>query len=203
VVEPFWPAIIGYALGSAQVLSIDWIRNRAQHRRQLRLLRADLRRLSEFNSHWNWQQGLPPVDDAIPNPPTITPSYQRLLGEIDFWLTDEHADDNTQQGLINIADGASVLGRYASDVLANTATATKASSSPEKAKYLTRAIETAQVYDKEVDRWLVMVSSSLKDVERRLRAATTFPQVRRSLLPMPKGVNPPPLSPLKHPPSSL
>jgi hypothetical protein len=201
--QAFWPAIIGYALGSAQVLAIDWIRNRAQHRRQLRLLKADLHRLSGFTRHWGWKHGSLPPDDTTPNAPRITPSYQRLLQEIDFWLTDEHTQDNTQEALINISDGASVLERYASDVHVHLAAAKSAEEPTQKAKHLTRAVDTARIYDKEVDRWLIMVNGGLKDVERRLRASRTLPQIIRSLRPMPKGFNPPSLPPIKHPPSGL
>jgi len=112
----FWPALIGFALGSSQVLLIDWIRARSQHRRQLRLLRAEIRRLSGFQRPWGLQRNVVPPDDTTPIPPRITASYQRLLQEVDFWLTDEHSDDNTQQGLIDIADGAGVLERYDADV---------------------------------------------------------------------------------------
>src|SRR5882724_10048088 len=104
--QPLWPALIGFALGSSQVLLIDWIRNRAQHRRHLRLLRTELRRLVGFQVHWGWKHHEVPPDDSTPIPPHVTPSYLRLLQDIDFWLTDEHRDDNTQQALIDIADGA-------------------------------------------------------------------------------------------------
>jgi hypothetical protein len=198
----FWPALIGFALGSTQVLLIDWIRGRSQHRRQLRLLRAEIRRLSELRAHWNWRHGAVPPDDATPNPPRITPSYQRLLQEIDFWLTDEHSDDNTQQALIDIADGANVLERYDGGVREHLESAKTTPTQAEKTKYLTRAVDTAQVYDKELDRWLLMVTSALSDVKRRLRSARTLYQVGRVFRMMPKGTNPPPLPPISHPPSN-
>jgi len=197
----FWPALIGFALGSSQVLLIDWIRSRAQHRRQLRLLRAELRRLSGFHQHWGLKHNTPPADDTTPNPPRITVSYQRLLQELDFWLTDEHSDDNTQQGLIDIADGAAVLERYDADVRRLLDNAKTAQAQPEKAKLLKRGIDTAQVHDKELDRWQLMVASAVSDVERRLRSAGTLHQVGRSLRRMPPGSNPPGLPPIKHLPS--
>ena len=70
----FWPALIGYALGSAQILVIDWIRARTTHRRQLRLLRAELRRLSGFARKYNWEHDELPADDTHPNPPTVIPA---------------------------------------------------------------------------------------------------------------------------------
>jgi len=193
-----WPALIGFALGSSQVLLIDWIRARTQHRRQLRLLRAEVRRLSGFKRHWGLQNKVAPADDATPNPPRITTSYQRLLQELDFWLTDEHSDDNTPQGLIDIADGAVLLERYDADVRRLLDDAKSAQTPPAKAKHLSRAVDTAQVYDEELDRWQVMVASALSDVERRLRSARTFNQLGRAFRPMPRGTNPPSLPPIAH-----
>jgi hypothetical protein len=101
----FWAAFGGFALGSFQSLLLDWIRARSQHRRQLRQWRSELRRLAGYRQKFGWtEKG--PANDTVPNPPRITASYQGLLQETDFWLTDEHRDDNTQQGLIDIADGA-------------------------------------------------------------------------------------------------
>jgi len=192
----FWPALIGFALGSSQVLLIDWIRARSQHRRQLRLLRSELRRLSGFHRHWGLQHNIVPPDDITPNPPRITASYQRLLQEIDFWVTDEHSDDNTQQGLIDIADGAALLERYDANVRKLLDDAKTGRTHAEKAKYLKRAVETAQAYDKELDRWQVIVTSALSDVDRRLRCARMLNQVGRAFRPMPDGENPPPLAPI-------
>jgi len=201
--SPLWPALIGFALGSSQVLLIDWIRARSQHRRQLRLLRAEVRRLSGFQRHWGLQQKTPPADDTTPNPPRITASYQRLLQDLDFWLTDEHSDDNTQEGLINIADGAAVLERYDADVRKLLDEAKSAPTPADKAKYLSRAVDTAQIYDKELDRWHVMVTSALSDVERRLRSARALNQLSRTFKPMPRGANPPSLPPITHKASTV
>jgi len=199
----FWPALIGFALGSSQVLLIDWIRARSQHRRQLRLLRAEIRRLSGFQRPWGLQRNVVPPDDTTPIPPRITASYQRLLQEVDFWLTDEHSDDNTQQGLIDIADGAGVLERYDADVRKLLDKAKLAPTPAERTTSLSRAVDTAQVYDKELDRWQLMVTSALFDVERRLRSARTMYQLGRAFRRMPSGTNPPPLPPVTHKASNV
>ncbi|PYP23385.1 MAG: hypothetical protein DMD55_17175 [Gemmatimonadetes bacterium] len=116
----------------------------------------------------------------------------------DFWLTDEHSDDNTQQGLIDIADGAAVLERYVADVRGLLDSMRSATTTKDKAKYAKRAQETAVVYDRELDRWLVIVHSALDDVQRRLVEAKLRRQLWRALRPMPTGTNPPALPPLKH-----
>lgn len=191
----FWAALLGYALGSAQVLAIDWWRSRAQHRRQLRLLRAELRRLAGFTKKFGWLRGRLPPNDTLPNPPRVTPGYLRLVQEIDFWLTDEHSDDNTQQGLLDITDGCAILERYVQDVLKHVDRAGAATSGEEKAKWRERAVETALEYDKEQSRWLIIVSSAVGDVDRRIKLATTFRQLLRGARRMPRGTNPPSLPP--------
>jgi len=137
-----------------------------------------------------------PPSDATPVPPRITPSYQRLLQDLDFWLTDEHSDDNTQQALIEIADGAAVLERYDADVRRLLDSAKNATTQAAKAKSLSRAVDTSQAYDKELDRWLIMVASAVSDVDRRLRSASTWRQIGRAMRKMPKGTNPPALPPI-------
>ena len=197
----FWAALIGFAIGSAQTLTVDWIRHRSRHRIQLRLLRAELRRLAGFTHKWNYEHGVVPPDDATPNPPSVTPSFERLLQEIDFWLTDEHNDDNTQQGLIDIADGATILQRYDAAARSHIELATAATSVPEKQKHLARAVDNTKVYDKELDRWRTMVGSALIDAERRLRIAGFGNQLMRVGRRLSAGTNPPPSPPIQHPPS--
>jgi len=189
-----WPALAGFVLGSAQGLVLDWLRNRAQHRRQLRLLRAELRRLGEFRRKWNWKHNLPPIDDSTPIPPRITSSYQRVIQDLDFWLTDEHTDDNSQLGLINIADGATVLEQYSQSI--HTMLDQLKILAVGKKELLARAVDTALLYDEELDRWHLMVRSAVSDVTRRLSDAGFPRQVVRSLRAMPKGHNPPPLPPI-------
>jgi len=66
------------------------------------------------------------------SPPAISASLQ----DLDFWLTDEHADDNTQQALIEIADGAGVLEHYDADVRRLLDSAKNATTRAAKAKFL-------------------------------------------------------------------
>jgi hypothetical protein len=118
-------------------------------------------------------------------------------------LTDEHSDDNTQQALIHIADGATVLRRYDGDVRKLLDRAKSAATPAENAEYLSRAIATAQIYDKELDRWLLMVTSALSDIERRLRSARTLIKWAERLEKMPKATNPAPSPPISHGPSKV
>src|SRR5438034_10481119 len=134
--------------------------------------------------------------------PTIRPPTRRGSRRV-IWAscstpTSGHSDDNTQQGLIDIADGAAVLERYVADVRGLLDSMRSATTAKDKAKYAKRAQETAVVYDGELDRWLVIVHSALDDVQRRLVEAKLRRQLWRALRPMPTGTNPPALPPLKH-----
>lgn len=197
MVGTFWAALAGFALGSLQSLFLDWARARSQHRKHLRLWRSELRRLSGYRQRFDWSTTDGPSTDVIPNAPRITPSYLRLLQETDFWITDEHEDDNTQQGLIDIADGGAVLERYSADV-AHLVGQMKAAPKEEKMKLGDRAIQTSRIYNRELDRWQIMISSALSDVERRLRSARPLRQIGRALRPMPKRQIPPALPPISY-----
>lgn len=194
-----WPILLaafaGFALGSLQSLLLDWARARSQHRRQLRQWRSELRRLSEYRQLFGWNSDTGPSSDIVPNPPRITASYLRLLEATDFWLTDAHSDDNTQQALIEIADGVDLLGHYASETH-RFVDSMHGAAHDIKADLRERALETSQAYDKEHDRWRIMIESALLDIERRLRVANLLTQAGRLFRPMPKGENPPPLPPV-------
>ncbi len=191
----FLAALGGFVLGSLQSLFLDWARHRSQHKRHLRALRAELLRLGAYTAKFDWtlERGVP--NDTVPNPPRVTASYERLLQDVDFWLTDEHSEDNTLQGLIDISDGVLLLQRYSSNVLGLTNEMRAAADPKAKQKLATRVIETSQAYDKELNRWLIMVRSAVLDVARRLRVARLTTQVARAFRSMPSGTNPPSLPP--------
>ncbi len=187
-------AVIGYAIGSVQILALEWWRKRSKHRTQLRLLRAELRRLAEFQIPFGWDKVTGPPNDQIPRPPEPTENFLTLIGEIDFYLTDEHHDDNTQFGLLNVADGCRVLAHYAQKVEECVDNA-RASTGPTAKEFRDRAVEYSESYDKELARLQATISSALHDCERRLAVAKFWHQLtRRPLGDLPAGANPPPLA---------
>ena len=105
-------ALIGYAIGTLQVLALDWFRSRSSHRRRLRVLRAELRRLSLLREKYGWDQVTGPPHDWVPRPPVPTDAFVSLVVDTDFYLTDEHDDDNTQLALLEIVDGCDALRHY-------------------------------------------------------------------------------------------
>jgi hypothetical protein len=62
-------AVLGYAVGTFQVLAVDGWQRCAAHRRQLRLLRAELLQLGTYDAQFDWADAGPPDDDQMPRPP--------------------------------------------------------------------------------------------------------------------------------------
>lgn len=186
-------ALVGYAIGTAQILVLDWFRARWAHARQLRLLRADLRRVSEFNAKFKLRSDRPPVSDELPRPASLSPNFLSTLAAMDFWITDEHRDDNSQEALIGIADGFVALSDIHARAMKELEIARSSTDTAEGRKHFERLVAYGTDYDREVDFIQYLVTDSLRDVERRIKAVRWWRQVPRLLRPMPKGSNPPPL----------
>jgi hypothetical protein len=188
-------AVFGYAIGTFQILALDWVRKRRQHRTQLRLLRSELRRLAEFQTPFSWSKVTGPPDDQLPRPPEPTPNFLKLIGEIDFYLTDEHHDDNTQVGLINVLDACQVLAFYHRKI-EELLTEIRGSKGSAPRSVWDRAVDYADSYDKELARLHSIVTSAITDCERRLTVIGLWYQAtRRPLGDLPPGENPPSLGP--------
>jgi len=193
VSDGIW-ALLGYAVGTAQILGIDWLKARSAHARQLRLLRADLRRVSEFERKFDLQMDQPPESDTLPRPATLSSSFLETVATVDFWITDEHRDDNGQEALLGIADGFVALKDIHRSTTEHLERLRESDSNKTKLRELMeRVADYAAEYDKEVDYIQFTVRDSLRDIERRLRAVRFWSQIRRLITRLPPGTNPPPL----------
>jgi hypothetical protein len=192
---PGQSAVVGYAVGTAQVLVVDWWRKIAAHQRQLRLIRSELRRLRTFSSKFGWVNGLPPEDEQLAIPPIPTDLFIKTVAELDWTLTDEHRDDNSQQAILQLLDGYALLKRYADWVGAVAEKAPNATAG-EKGKLRERGATYADAYDARIDEVMLLTDETLTDIERRLANSGFWKQIRRikrHVLGLPKGTNPPPL----------
>ena len=187
-------ALIGYAIGTAQILGLEWFRARRNHRRQLRLLRAELKRVGEFTTKFGLTKDTPPADDFLPRPAALYSGFVNAVSEIDFWITDEHRDDNSQQVLLGIADGFVAVSDIHGHVIRELDSARASEDSKLKRKHLDRLVEYADEYDRELDRIQYLVKDAIRDLDRRLRSGRLLPQIGRLFRPMPKGTNPPSLT---------
>lgn len=187
-------ALFGYAVGTLQILLLDWFRARNAHARQLRLLRADMRNAATYTAKFNWSEGKP-VHLGIPRPPRVSPAFERTLSETDFRLTDEHEDDNTQQSLLIITDGFQVLDYYLKK-WGETVDQMQSEKDPTQRKKLRdNAIEYMQVFDERANEVHFLIAEAIKDLDRRISEARIWRQLNRPVGQLPPGSNPLPLQP--------
>ena len=161
-------ALGGYAIGTFQVLALDWIRARRQHTTQLRLLRSELRRARIRSGKFGWVKGQVPGSDSVPEPPVVSDVFTATVASVDFYLTDEFDGDNTQEALFGLLDGMDQLRRYRDAALKWFLEPNKASDPAETRKNIDRAYGSAEKYDQEVDVMMFMIDSALEDNARRL-----------------------------------
>ena len=110
--------LIGYAIGTAQILLLDWYRARRAHDRHLRLVRAELRRARGQSETFEWtEDGPSDTTELIPKPPQVSDVFTDTLARTDFYLTDEHEGDNCQESLFGLLDGLELLAHYRSEIL--------------------------------------------------------------------------------------
>ncbi len=186
-------ALAGYAIGTLQIVALGWLTNRAVHRSKLRVLRAELRRLAYLKGKFKWRVD-GPGSDTLPLVPRLTPTFLEVVSSIDFYLTDEHADDNTQQALLELVDITQSLEHYSQRAV-ETVELAKTELGDKRLQMWVDSKDLADAYDETMDRFQVQIASALEDVERRLREANTWPQLNRPLGRLPKGSNPSSLPP--------
>ena len=185
--------VVGYAVGTIQILAFGLIRSRSKHRTQLRLLRSELRRLNQLRIPYNWDETSGPPNNKIPRPPVPTANFTTLIAQIDFYLTDESHDDNTQEGLLDILDGAHGLQHYQRKIQ-ECLDEIRGGSGPATVNSRNRAFDFSQSYDSDLAKLQTIVTSAISDVDRRLKEATLWRQANRPMGKLPSGENPKPLS---------
>jgi hypothetical protein len=185
-------AIIGYAVGTFQVLFVDWWRRIAAHRRQLTLLQSELRRLRTYEAQFRWKDGLPPVDERLPAAPQPTELFVKTVGEIEWRMTDEHSQDNTQQSLLHIVDGCAMLKYYVDKSLEIVDRAPFADAK-DKERLRKKGAGYAAEYDQRIDEILFLIDDALRDIGRRIELADFGRQMERAFGQLPAGANPKPL----------
>lgn len=186
-------AIGGYAIGTLQILTLDWNRARRRHAQHLRLLRSELRRARVRHSKFGWMPGRPPQNDLVPEPPAVSDVFSATVARTDFHLTDEFEGDNSQEALFGLLDGLDQLRRYRDDTLRAVDLASGASSPTEKQRHLEHGYALAAEYDGVVDVVLCQMDSALEDIERRLKITTVFRQLLRPIGKLPSGTAPLPI----------
>lgn len=171
-------ALLGYSIGTLQVLLIDWWRSRVEHARQLRLIRAELRRAKTHRVKFDWIKGAPPESNHVPNPPRVSPVFESTVSMVNFRVTDELEDDNAQESLFNLMTGLEQLSRYHGDAMRSLDEATEVSGEQAITK-LNYGVDYAKKYDDVLDVVLFQIDDAVRELDRRLGESTIAAQVAR------------------------
>ncbi|HZS61479.1 MAG TPA: hypothetical protein VFA43_19550 [Gemmatimonadaceae bacterium] len=105
-------------------------------------------------------------------------------------LTDEFVGDNSYQAMLNVVDMSETLGEYQERITALLPPGTDVAAADNQGVVFL-AVQQAGAYDSTLDVLLVMVSSALVDLDRRLQDAGFWTQVKRTLTRLPSGTNSP------------
>lgn len=193
-----WLLVGGYALGTLQVLVIDWVRRRREHKKNLRTLRAELERALTLGERFRWEGGI--EEDVIPKPPEFSPAYVDVVTSTDFYLTDEFEGDNAQQVFLSSLDGCDVLLDTHTQIRERVEGVRPANDDAGRARAARELLRLAESYNEKLGRFEVQLQSCLDDIERRLEEARYLKQLRRDYREvfsggLPEGENPEPLRP--------
>lgn len=184
-------ALAGYAVGTAQILALDWWRERRAHRQALRLLRSEFRRLQAFDAKYNWEANREPTTDNIPKSPSVSSTFLETVTGTDWSLTDVHRDDDSQLSAITVADLCHTQQHYHNEI---DRLLKEIQNSSDEDRF-ERMILFSKQYDKEVNQFQYVIADALRDIDRRLDEARFLRQLRRAGRRLGPGTNPPPVTP--------
>ncbi len=174
-------ALVGYAIGTAQVLALEWFQRRHRHRKDLRLLRAELRRAATFTTRFNLRLGVPPEPPLIPRAPNVSSRFLDTVTATDFWLTDVEKEDNTQEALLTIADSCTALDQYLVRIKDRLSAFERTADEFARDELRADIMQRTAWYDGKHQEVLDGIRSALADMERRVSESTFPHQVKRFL----------------------
>lgn len=189
----------GYALGTVQILLVDWMRRRRDHKKNLRTLRAEIERTLTLGAKFEREGML--AEDFIPKPPEVTPVFAELVTSTEFYLTDEFEGDNTQKVMLSVLDGIDSLKDTHRQIRerVDQLQATRGEEGAPRTRWKKELRALADSYNEKLGRFQAQLESSLGDIDRRLEEARyheqMFRQLRDLTVGLPEGENPEPLGP--------
>ena len=184
--------LVGYAIGTVQVLILSWVERRRRHRQALQTLKADLSKASVYSMKFDWG---PKIESyATPRPPRVSSEFVGIVAATDFSLTDEFRGDNTQQGLLGLVHNLELLQRYRSDVLELLHDLRLQTDDDKRRKLSEMARRQANEYDGHIDTVLYTLNDAIRDVDRRLYEVRWYRQLKHLLTKLPEGENPAPIT---------
>lgn len=128
-------------------------------------------------------------------PPELTPTFLQTVATADFYITDEHDTDNTQQGLLELTDGCAVLQYHWKETVRRADEAKKEKDGKRRLELWVESKELSDAYDEIMDRFQIQIDSALVDMDRRMKEGSLWRQLRRPIGRLRQGDNPPSLPP--------
>jgi hypothetical protein len=172
--------LVGYAIGTLQVLAVEWVRRVTRHRSDLRVLRAELRRAASYDSRFAIDDVRPADKTTAPRPPRASPRFADFVTQTAFHLTDKFRDGPTQEALLGVLDACAMF-QETLDRWHQIAAEFRQATLPEQASLLTDLKGTARDYDRRLDQFLPVVQNLIADIDERLVQATLWRQLNRPL----------------------
>ena len=179
----------GYALGTLQVLFLDWWKDRASHGRHLRAVSSELRRVRTYLNKFDWPDSGPP-SDYVKKPPAVTPHFAEMVLSVRWALTGEYLNDNTPDVLFFVLDGVDMLQHYAGqiDLRLNRL---RDEQGPSKRDVLKReAVQFTREYDKVVSGLQRLVDTGLDDLAGRELELRLHRQLARAFVRLKRDPDP-------------
>ena len=188
------PPLIGYVLGTSQILILDWVRERRNHARALRFLLAEVLRLQAFTERYEYES----VPDVFrvhpPRPPHLSARFVETVSEADFTITDEHLGDNFQRVLLSVADTSVALLEEFASVERDMAKFLEFIKGKRFDDLAARPTGVMEHYNTLADTFATQLHGVERDLRRRLREADLVKQLDRLITPLEAGTNPPDLN---------
>lgn len=172
--------LIGYAIGTLQILAVEWIRRITRHRGDLRVLRAELRRAASYDGRFALDDAGSLDKETVPRPPRVSPRFADFVTQTAFHLTDKYRDAVTQEALLAILDSCAMF-QETLDRFEKLVHELRDAEVPDHAALIADLRGTARDYDRRLDVFRPIVQNVINDIDERLQEASVWRQLNRRL----------------------
>ena len=177
--------LIGYAVGTIQILVVEWWRSVRHHRLHLRLLISDLRGVRRNNNRASIEAF---CEGTTPVPPSVSAIFKETIGVADFSLSDQFRDgDNIQEALLSIGPNLDQLERGVGEMRLGIEVHEEETPAIDSPEIIARLSEMATQYNKSLDAMQDMVDDMIEHLEVRLADMSLWRQINRLIWKLPEG----------------
>lgn len=184
--------LIGYAIGTAQIVVIEWIRRRVRHRSDLRVLLAELRRTRAYDGTFQIDQPGSADKQTMPRPPTVSSRFADFVTQTELHLTDPSEEARTQEALLGVLDACVMFQGICARFEATASELRRTTDPVYQSELAVNLRGMASDYDRRLVGFMKVLDTVLRDVQDRLRDASTWRQLNRLLSLSSRGSQPQP-----------